>query len=124
MAALGATPVVYGAGLVGRVRALGRPIDAVFDAAGKGALPDSIELRGGKTRIVTIADPAAYSLGIPFSSGTPEMRSVAGLRTFGELAAAGKLTIEVAETLPLADVARAHAQLEKGHAPGKIVLTV
>ena len=40
MAALGATPVVYGTGLVGRVRALGRPIDAVFDAAGKGALPD------------------------------------------------------------------------------------
>src|SRR6267143_1971494 len=48
LASLGATPVVYGDGLVARVRALGAPVDAVFDAAGKGALPDSIELRGGK----------------------------------------------------------------------------
>lgn len=32
-------------------------VDAVFDAAGKGALPASIELRGGTAeRIITIAD--------------------------------------------------------------------
>src|SRR2546423_5255045 len=70
LASLGATPVVYGDGLVARVRALGAPVDAVFDAAGKGALPDSIELRGGKTRIATIADPSAHHLAIPFSAGS------------------------------------------------------
>jgi NADPH:quinone reductase-like Zn-dependent oxidoreductase len=124
LASLGATPVVYGDGLVARVRALGAPVDAVFDAAGKGALPDSIELRGGKTRIVTIADPAAHQLGIPFSAGTAEMRNVAVLRTIAELATSGKVTVAVAEVLPLAKAARAHAIMEKSHAPGKIVLTV
>jgi len=124
LASLGATPVVYGDGLVARVRALGKPVDAVFDTAGKGALPDSIELRGGKTRIVTIADPAAQQLGIPFSAGSTEMRNVAVLRTIAELAASGKVTVAVAEVLPLAEAARAHALIEKSHAPGKIVLTV
>src|SRR5438105_1643029 len=124
LASLGATPVVYGDGLVARVRALGAPVDAVFDAAGKGALPDSIELRGGKTRIVTIADPSAHQLGIPFSAGTAAMRNVAVLRTMAELATSGKVTVAVAEVLPLAEAARAHALIEKSHAPGKIVLTV
>ena len=40
---LGATPVRYGAGLAGRVRALGA-VDAVFDAAGRGVLADAIAL--------------------------------------------------------------------------------
>ena len=123
VASLGATPVVYGEGLVARVRALGA-VDAVFDAAGKGALPDSIELRGGKTRIITIADPAAHQLGIPFSAGTAQTRNDAALRTMAELTASGKLTVAVAEVLPLAEAARAHVLVEKGHAPGKIVLTV
>ena len=43
---LGATPVRYGSGLPGRVRALGA-VDAVFDAAGKGVLADAIALAGG-----------------------------------------------------------------------------
>jgi NADPH:quinone reductase-like Zn-dependent oxidoreductase len=124
LASLGATPLVYGDGLVARVRALGRPVDAVLDAAGKGALPDSIELRGGKTRILTIADPAAHQLGIPFSAGSPEMRSVAVLRTVAELVASGKVKVAVAEVLPLAEAPRAHTLVEKSHAPGKIVLTV
>ena len=38
---LGATPVRYGAGLAGRVRALGA-VDAVFDAAGQGVPADAI----------------------------------------------------------------------------------
>ena len=43
---LGATPVRYGAGVAGRVRALGA-VDAVFDAAGKGVLADAIALARG-----------------------------------------------------------------------------
>lgn len=117
---LGAIPVVYGDGLVARVRALGLPVDAVFDAAGKGALPASIELRGGTTRIVTIADPDASKLGVTFSA-TP-MRNVALLRTMGDLAAGGKLKVAIAAALPLADAARAHALIEGSHTPGKIVL--
>src|SRR6202046_4390484 len=48
---LGATPVRYGAGLAGRVRALG-PVDAVFDAAGKGGLADAVALAGGAQRVL------------------------------------------------------------------------
>lgn len=45
--ALGPTPVVYGEGLIERVRALTpQGIDAVLDTAGQGVLPDSIALAG------------------------------------------------------------------------------
>ncbi len=53
---LGATPVRYGAGLPGRVRALGA-VDAVFDAAGTGVLADAIALAGGPKRVITLSDP-------------------------------------------------------------------
>ncbi len=119
---LGAIPVMYGSGLVERVKALGKPIDAVFDAAGKGALPDSITLRGGTSRIITIADPDAFKLGVVFSSGTPAMRNTAVLHTIGELATANKVTVHIAATLPLADAERAHVLMASNHTPGKIVL--
>jgi NADPH:quinone reductase-like Zn-dependent oxidoreductase len=82
---LGATPVTYGDGLVQRVQAvvpLG--VDAVLDAAGKGALPASIELRGGTSRILTLADDAAASLGIPFSSTGPDGPSIQVLKDVGD----------------------------------------
>ncbi|MFF0450615.1 NADP-dependent oxidoreductase [Streptomyces sp. NPDC004609] len=121
--ALGATPVAYGEGLVARVReAAPQGIDAVLDAAGKGALPDSIELRGGTTdRIVTIADPAAATYGVVFSSGGG--RSLDRLTALTALAADGRLRIPVAGTLPLAQAARAQTDSEHGHPSGRIVLT-
>ena len=68
LTSLGAIATVYGEGLVERVRALAPDgVDAVFDLAGKGALEDSITLRGGTDRIVTIADFRARQLGITFS---------------------------------------------------------
>lgn len=87
---LGAIPTLYGDGLVERVRALApQGIDAVFDVAGKGALPDSVTLRGDKSRIVTIADFAgAKELGVPFSSGGPDSpRSPEFLASMAALAA-------------------------------------
>lgn len=110
---LGVVPVAYGEGLVGRVRAVApQGVDAVFDAAGRGALPDSIELRGGTTdRIVTIADSAAASLGVAFSAGgAPRIVVPDGLR------------ITVAQTFPLAEAGRAQEQSATGHTRGKLVL--
>jgi NADPH:quinone reductase-like Zn-dependent oxidoreductase len=122
---LGATPTTYDSGLVERVRALApNGIDAVLDAAGKGSLPDSIELRDGTERIVTIADPAARTLGIPFSSGTAADRSVPDLTTVAEQVASGKIVVAVAGTYPLAETAHAHEVIDSGHAGGKVVLTV
>lgn len=123
VAALGATPTTYGEGLVERVRVLApEGIDAVFDVAGKGALPDSIELRGGTDRIVTIADNAAAELGVVFTGG-PQQRSAERLAELADLAAAGKLVTAVGGTFPLADAAEAHRVSAAGHVRGKLVLT-
>lgn len=122
---LGATPTTYGAGLVERVRALApNGVDAVLDVAGKGALPDSIELRGGTERIVTIADPAAQSLGIAFSGGSSGDRPMSELAAVVDQVASGKIVVTITETFPLAAVSRAHELIDSGHAGGKLVLTV
>ena len=120
---LGATPVVYGGGLVDRVRAVAPDgIDAVLDAAGQGALPDSIELRGGTSRIVTIADPDAFRLGVSFSGeATWDAEAMAEL---ARQAADGRLRLTVAQTYPLEEAPAAHAVVDTGHGRGKIVLLV
>ncbi|MGC5540352.1 NADP-dependent oxidoreductase [Streptomyces griseus] len=120
---LGAVPVAYGDGLVERVRELApEGVDAVFDASGRGALPASIELRGGTTdRIVTIADGDAAELGVAFSPGGGPP-SAERLAESARLAATGELRVEIAQVFPLADAASAHALSEGGHVRGKLVL--
>lgn len=122
---LGATPIEYGDGLVDRVRAAApQGVDAAFDTAGKGGLPESIELTGGTERVITIADFSAGELGVHASAGstgTPE-EVRAGLDTQLALAAAGKLTVRVAETFGLADAAKAQEISEGGHAQGKLIV--
>ncbi|MCX4963869.1 NADP-dependent oxidoreductase [Streptomyces sp. NBC_00654] len=120
---LGAVPVAYGDGLVARVRELApQGVDAVFDASGRGALPDSIELRGGTTdRIVTIADPDAGKLGVAFSAGGGGP-SAERLARNARRAALGELRVPVARTLPLAEARTAHELSEAGHVRGKLVL--
>ena len=46
------------------------------------------------------------------------------LRVLGELAEGGELRVELSETLPLADAARAHELIEAGHTRGKLALTI
>ncbi|MFJ4922302.1 NADP-dependent oxidoreductase [Streptomyces sp. NPDC088725] len=124
---LGAIPVTYGTGLVARVRAAApQGVDAVFDAAGQGALPDSIELRGGTTdRVVTIADMSAPQLGVTFTSGapTPEVRRKRLAESLG-FVRDGTLKLRVAGTFSLAEAAKAQETSEAGHAPGKLVILV
>ncbi|MFE2017524.1 NADP-dependent oxidoreductase [Streptomyces sp. NPDC059499] len=122
---LGAIPVEYGDGLVERVRAVApQGVDAVFDAAGKGALADSVELRGGTAeRIVTIADADAAKYGVAFSAGGGRHPDEAEqLAEYAALAAVGELRIPVAQTFALRDAARAHELSEAGHVRGKLVL--
>ena len=123
LTSLGATPTTYGEGLVERVRALAPDgVDAVFDLAGKGALPDSITLRGGTERIVTIADFSAAELGVAFSPGGGD-HPVERLAAVAEDAAAGTLTTTVT-AYPLAKAADAQQASDAGHVRGKLVLTV
>jgi NADPH:quinone reductase-like Zn-dependent oxidoreductase len=119
---LGVIPVAYGDGLAGRVRAVAtQGVDAVLDAAGQGALPVSVELRGTTDRIITIADAAgAQELGVPFSANGE--RSAEALAALAALAVAGKLRLAVADTFPLAEAGKAHDRSATGHTRGKLVL--
>ncbi|RNM12062.1 NADP-dependent oxidoreductase [Nocardioides pocheonensis] len=123
LTSLGATATLYGDGLVERVKAIAPGgVDAVFDLAGKGALEDSITLRGGTERIVTIADFGAEQLGITFARGRSEAPTDR-LAAVAKAAASGELRTTVT-TYPLDQAATAQQASDAGHVRGKLVLTV
>ncbi|XAS70142.1 NADP-dependent oxidoreductase [Micrococcaceae bacterium Sec5.1] len=120
---LGATSTLYGDGLVDRVKRLAPDgVDAVFDVAGKGALEDSITLRGGTERIVTLADFRAHQLGITFATGQRD-HSVEHLEALARDVAAGKIVTTV-NRYPLSHAATAQEISDNGHIRGKLVLTM
>jgi NADPH:quinone reductase-like Zn-dependent oxidoreductase len=119
---LGATPVRYGSGLPGRVRALGA-VDAVFDAAGKGVLADAIALTGGPKRVITLSDPAAADFGVTLSQPTND-RAPGALDDTMPLLAEGRLRLRVRATMPMQQAADAHRQLESGTVHERIILTL
>ncbi|WP_413229125.1 NADP-dependent oxidoreductase [Actinomadura citrea] len=122
---LGAEPVTYGEGLVERVRALTPDgVDVALDVAGSGVLPELIALAGGAGRVVTVADfGGAREHGVRFSRGD-DGRAVHVLGEIGALVEAGRFSLPVARTFPLAEVAEAHRAGEGGHVRGKLVLLV
>lgn len=122
---LGAEPVVYGAGLVDRVRALSpEGVDAAVDLAGGGVLHDSVVLTGDAGRAVSIVDPAdAAANGVRFSSGHDgEDYLLRALAKAAELYEAGTLNVPLAGVYALGDAAQAHRDSESGHKRGKLVL--
>ena len=122
---LGATPVRYGAGVAGRVRALGAlgAVDAVFDAAGNGVLADAIALAGGPKRVITLSDPAAADFGVALSEPTPD-RAPGALDEAIALLADGRLRLRAHHSMPIQQAAQAHRQLESGTIHERIILTV
>jgi NADPH:quinone reductase-like Zn-dependent oxidoreductase len=101
--------------------------DVVLDTVGGDTTATLVPaLRSGGI-IVTIAGPppedAARERGaramLHIASPDPDQ-----LAQIGDLVAAGEVRVELAEVLPLAEVARAHELSETGHTRGKIVLTV
>jgi NADPH:quinone reductase-like Zn-dependent oxidoreductase len=119
---LGATPVRYGPGVAGRVRALG-PVDAVFDAAGTGVLADAIALAGGPKRVITLSDPAAANFGVTLSEAEPD-RAPGALDETIALLAGGRLRLRAHQTMPMQQAAEAHRQLESGTVHERIILTL
>src|SRR6185312_7157330 len=103
---LGATPVRYGPGVAGRVRALGA-VDAVFDAAGTGVL----------------ADAAAADFGVTLSEAAPD-RAPRALEETMALLADGKLRLRAHTTMPMQQAPEAHRQLESGIVHQRIILTL
>lgn len=121
VAALGATPTTYGDGWLDRVRALAPGgVDAVLDASGAGVLDESVELLGGPDRLVTIADPAAFTTGITFSGASE--RSASELAELVAQRASGAVTTTISRVLPLAEAAAAQELSDSGRAGGKVVL--
>ncbi len=119
---LGATPVRYGAGVAGRVRALGA-VDAVFDAVGTGVLADAIALAGGPNRVITLSDPAAAGFGVTLSEAAPG-RAPGALDEAIALLAEGRLRLRAHTTMPMQQAADAHRQLESGTVHQRIILTL
>lgn len=122
---LGAQPIAYGDGLVERVRALApEGIDRALDVAGSGVLGELVELAGGPEHVLTIADhDGARRFGVRFSRSDTD-RAVHALPAIGAVIESGRFALPVADTFPLADIARAHRAGEQGHARGKLVVTV
>ena len=116
----GAVPVTYGEGLVERVRAVAPGgIDAVFDASGRGEIPDSIELAGGPDRVLTIAafDAADKGVQIHVAHATPQ-----DYREILRLVEEGRLRVPISRTYALTEAGRALDASRSGHVSGKIVI--
>lgn len=127
---LGCEPVVYGDGLLERVRDLApEGVDAALDLVGTDeALDVSLAVVEDRDRIATIANfRRGPSEGVALLGGGPgadagdELRAAArpGL---ARMAGDGQLRVVVGATYPLADAADAHRQIATGHTTGKIAL--
>lgn len=120
---LGAFAVPYGEGWVERVKAAAPDgVDFVFDASGAGVLADSVALVGDAGKVITIADPSFAQHGVRFTGMDPADRFPEALPRLAELIAAGKLGVPVWRAYPLAEAARAHADIEARRNQGKVVL--
>jgi NADPH:quinone reductase-like Zn-dependent oxidoreductase len=123
LAALGATPVMYGEGWLDRVRAAApQGVDAVIDLYGGGVLAESVELTGDPARVITTSDPAAEALNVRFTGGNPADRFPEALPALAALAADGDLALPIWRTYPLAQAGQAHADIEQHRNRGKVVL--
>ncbi|TDD50728.1 NADP-dependent oxidoreductase [Saccharopolyspora elongata] len=121
VAGFGAVPVAYGDGVLDRVRAAAPGgVDAVFDLVGGEALRTVAGLVADRTKLRSVADKLlARELG----GGEVERdRSTAVLTELARLVATKALDPHVTQVRPLDEAGEALAQVENGHAVGKIVL--
>jgi NADPH:quinone reductase-like Zn-dependent oxidoreductase len=119
---IGATPVLYGEGVVARVRAAaGGPVQAVFDVAGKTPIADLIALAPEPSQVLSIANFAAAQAGARVTGGGADSRPMQALAQVAELLAQNKLVIKV-QTFPFQRAAEAYRISQGGHVRGKLVL--
>ncbi|MCE0762893.1 NADP-dependent oxidoreductase [Pseudonocardia kujensis] len=121
VAGLGATPVAYGDGVLDRIReAAPQGVDAVFDLVGGEALRTVATLLTDRRNLLSVADkPLVKELG---GRDVERDRSTAVLNALVQLVAEGALDPHVTRVLPLDEAGAALAEVEAGHAQGKVVL--
>jgi NADPH:quinone reductase-like Zn-dependent oxidoreductase len=118
---IGAIPVVYGPGVVDRVRATGKKVDAVLDTAGKTPVEDLIAIAPEPSQLVSIANFGAAAAGARVTGGGADSQPMAALAEAARLLEDGKLVIKV-QTFPFSRAAEAHKLIQDGHVRGKLVL--
>lgn len=121
LSALGAEPVAYGDGLAARVRALAPGgVDVVADFVG-GVLDVTTAVLAPGGRHASIADGGVIAAGGQNMWVRPDGRD---LQALADLADTGRLSVAVARTFPLAEVADAFRLSQGGHVRGKIAIRV
>ena len=120
---LGVTPVLYGDGLVDRVRDLlddGDRVTAVLDNHGTETIDAAIALGVPVERINTIGafGPAARGANTVGGSAATE----ADLAEIAHLIAENELVLPIDSIFPIERIVEAYARLEAGHVRGKIVV--
>ena len=125
---LGATPITYGEGLLDRARsAAPGGYAAALDLIGTDEAIDTSLALVAADRVVSIAAFGRARDGITLIGGGPgadpgtELRNTARAE-LAALAGAGKLTVTVDRSYPLAEAGAAHDYLRSGHARGKVIL--
>jgi NADPH:quinone reductase-like Zn-dependent oxidoreductase len=118
---IGAIPVIYGEGMMDRVRALGLKIDGVLDAVGKTPIEDLISLAPEPSQVVSIANFAAAESGVRVTGGSGDSQPIKALAEAAELLEQSKLVIKI-QTFPFERAAEAYQIIQSGHAPAKLVL--
>lgn len=127
---LGAEPVVYGDGLLDRLRALAPDgVDVAIDTVGNDEAMDvSLALVGDRSRIATIANfDRAPREGVKLLGNGPGADPGQDIRygareELARLAASGELRVVVAGVFGFDDAAGAHRQVGSGHTTGKVIL--
>jgi len=120
---VGITPIVYGEGLLQRIRAAAQNgVDAFIDTHGAEYVKLAVDLGVSPDRIDTIiAFEAAQTYGAK-TEGSADASDTRVLAELADLVATGKVVIPIAATYPLHDVKKAYLDLSQGHTHGKIVL--
>lgn len=123
LASHGVIPVLYGDGVVGRIKeASGGHVDAFIDTFGGGYVDMAISLGVAPDRVDTIIDRAAAQEHGAKTDGSAAAASVEVLAELAALIAEGRLEVPIAKIYPLAQVRDAFRDLEQRHTLGKIVL--
>jgi len=115
---LGAEPVAYGEGLIGRIRDLDAgPITAALDLYGTDTVHAARELGVPDGRICTIAGVVDGVQAVSGANAGPE-----ALENIARLVAVGRLRVPIAATFPVEQI-RAAVELQAArHAQGKVVI--
>lgn len=118
----GVTPVLYGDGIIERVRAAVEGVDAFIDTFGGEYVETALALGVPPERIDTIANFAAATTYGVKTDGNAVGGNAAVLEQLAQLVASGGLEVPIFRVYPLEQVRAAYEVLAEGHLLGKIVL--